>query len=261
LHEDCGNESDQHDGNPAGDVDDEVVRRRDDRDRHGERREHGERPNGEVGRRAEEDDSDQDVPAGVQARESRVLVRKARRLQCAVRAGLVGDGVEKPEVEQTRRRDREEREEEEADRTGDEHRVAKQPVAVAPEQEEGDAGREDHRPVTPDVDPVRERDQRLAARDGRLDALFLEEPECPLQAHDPVGVLERRPRAARRHVANCEVRCHRGDDQCGLPGHAPQPVSRHLAGASASPQIDSGTISIAPDGHSAAQIPQPLQKS
>jgi hypothetical protein len=49
-----------------------------------------------------------------------------------------------------------------------------------------------------------------------------------------------------------ELRDNRLDpcDQCAETG-----------GLSASPQIRSGTISIAPQGHSETQIPHPLQKS
>jgi hypothetical protein len=55
-------------------------------------------------------------------------------------------------------------------------------------------------------------------------------------------------------------RCADRDEEPAL-AHPRYPATRVRGLADSRDQIVSGTISIAPHGHSATQIPQPLQKS
>jgi hypothetical protein len=201
-------------------VDDEVVRGRDDGERHRQRRGDGERARGEARRRREHDDPDEQVPAHVQARERRVLVGQPRRLERPVCVRLLGDGVYQPEGEQARRRDREEREEEEPERAGHEEGVAEQHVPLPVAHVENGGRGQDHRPVTPDVHPVGEGHERVAAGDRSLEGSLAGEAERPLDVQEPLRVGEGDVGASGRGVADAEVEEDRERDERGLPEKA-----------------------------------------
>jgi hypothetical protein len=213
LKRDGDAEAHEHDRCARRHVDQEVVGRDDDRERHRERRHDGEDARREPRRGREDDDPDEEVPAHVQAREGRVLVRQPRRLQRAVGVRLLGDGVDELQRQQPGRGDREEREEEEAERARHEERVAEQHVPPAVAEVEDDGSRQDHGPVPPDVDPVGERHQPVAARDHRLQRLLPREADRPLEVEQPLGVGERDLGAARGQVADAEVEEDREHDE------------------------------------------------
>jgi hypothetical protein len=213
LKRDGDAEADEHDRGATHHVDQEVVGRDDDRDRHRERRDDGDDTRRQPRRGGKEHDPDEQVPAHVQAREGRVLVRQPRRLQRAVGVRLLGDGVDELERQQPRRGDGEEREEEEAERARHEERVAEQHVPPPVAEVEDDGGRQDHRPVAPDVDPVGERHQHVAAGERRLERLLSSDADRPLEVEQPLGVGERRLGAARRQVADAEVQEDRERDE------------------------------------------------
>ena len=191
-----------------------MVRRADDGERHRDRQRNGEKPQREARHRHQQDDSDEDVPADVQAGERRVLVREPGRLERAVRVGALRDRVDKPDVEQARRRDGEEREEEKADQAGGDHRVAEEVVVPAPVEVQPGRNAEDHGPVAPDVDPVRDVDEDVAAERHGLQRVFPADPERILERDQAACVGERGLRAAGREVAHAEVDDDRaGDDQ------------------------------------------------
>lgn len=161
-------EPDEHDREADDDVDDVVVRGRHNGERHQNRHDHREDPHSNPPRRLEEDDPDQEVPAGVEARERRILVRKRGRLKRAIAVRLGGHGIDERRVDVPRRRDRKRREEGEADRGRDQHRVAKDVVMVTPMRVQEDRGQRDHGPVPVDVDPVHERNKRRVTDDQPL---------------------------------------------------------------------------------------------
>jgi hypothetical protein len=163
-----GDQRDEHEQEACEHVDDEMIRREDDRRRHCRRPDHRQRARDDVPRRPPDCDTDEQVPAAVQTRESRVLVGEPGRLQRPVRVRLERDGVDERRVDQSRGRHRKECEEEEAQATGDEDRVAEEPVALAASQKEDDPDRDDHRPVAPNVDPVRGVRQHGGPDDLRL---------------------------------------------------------------------------------------------
>ena len=169
---------------------------------------------------AKQDDADDDVPAEVQAGEGRVLVRQPWRLERAICVRLLGDGVHQAEIEHPRWRHGEEGEEEEPDRAGDDESVAEELVAVAPVEEENDRGAEDHGPVTPDVDPVREHDQDVVSRDRRLKLVLPVDVPPVLDVDDPLSIRKRDLRASCREVADEEVGEYRGEDEPHLPKEA-----------------------------------------
>lgn len=168
-------------------------------------------------RRPEQADPEQQVPARVQARERRELVGQARRLERAVRVGALRHGVDQAEPDEPRRCKREQAEEQEADAAGDEHCSAEPAVDVAADDEEDRRGGEDHRPVTPDVDPVGEVDEPFVPRDRALQRALPVDPERPLGVDQPVGVHVCGRCVAGGHVADREVREHRARDERRLP--------------------------------------------
>lgn len=190
-----------------------MVGRRDDREAHREWPDDGEQANGEVRPREDEHDPDDDVPTEVQAGERCVLVRQAGRLEGPVRARLVRDRIDQCCVDKPRRGDREEGEEEEPDRTGDEQRVAEDVVAIAAVDVESGGSSENHGPVTPDVDPVRERHEQVVTDDQTLDPLFPSDTQPVLESNDPRCVGRRLIRASNRSVPNREVRDDRERDE------------------------------------------------
>jgi hypothetical protein len=205
LEENRDREPDEHDDDASGDVDHEVVRRRHDRERHRNRKREGRHTHREACHRRHEHDPDEQVPAGVQARERRVLVREARRLQRSVGVGALRDRVDEPDVEQARRRDGEEREKEEADQAGGDHRVAEEVVAPASVEVETRRHAEDHRPVAPDVDPVGGVHEQVAAERDRLECVLPADPERVLERDQVTRVRERRVRVPGGQVAHAEV--------------------------------------------------------
>ena len=172
----------------------------------------------ERGGRGEQDDAHEDVPAHVQARERGELVRQPRRLERAVGLRALGHRVDEPEVEQPRRGDRHQREEEEADRSGDEHRVAQHAVVRPVREVQRDGRGEDHRPVAPDVDPVRERDQRRRCR-RRAPWIAPSQamPSVLLEVEEAGRVVPRRRLGADGRVPHAEVDEHRERDEHDLP--------------------------------------------
>jgi hypothetical protein len=147
-------QADQYDGRAREDVDDPMVRRPNDGECHGTRHQYGKRSHDQRSRRTEENDPDKQVPAEVQARHCRVLVREPRRLERPVRVRPAGDRVHQAGIDKPRRSGREQCEEEKTDQTRDDHRVSKQPIAIAPNGEQRDRDHRDHGPVPPDVHPV-----------------------------------------------------------------------------------------------------------
>jgi hypothetical protein len=225
---------DGHDREPAHQVEDKVVGGRDDGEPHRERRDDREHPDGEMCGRQQEDDADDEVPPEVQARERRVLIREAGRLQGAVRARFVRDRVHESEPEQSWWSDGKEGEKEEADPARDEECIAQEVVAIAAIDVEGGRDAEDHGPVAPDVDPVREHHGDVAADDRPLDRLLPGEVERLLEVDDSPGVVEGLAHTSDRLVPDPEVREHRGCDEGGLAdegvARAPrEPASRRDA--------------------------------
>ena len=147
----------EDDHGAGDDVEHEVVRARDDGERHDRRHRDGERADSAVRRRLEEHDPEEQVPAGVQARKRGVLVRQGRRLEGAIPVRVLGHRVHDAGVGHPRGRHRDTREEEEADEPGDEHRIAEQDVPVVTPDVERDPAGGDHGPVAVHVHPVRER--------------------------------------------------------------------------------------------------------
>jgi hypothetical protein len=118
---------------------------------------------------------------------------------------VLRDGVRQHRVREARRRDREEGEEDEADRTRDQHCVAQKPIAVASITVERDSDSDDHRPVTPDVDPVRDRRERLVRGDRLLERPLPVQMRGVLEPHQALGVLVRGLRAAGSEISNAEI--------------------------------------------------------
>lgn len=194
-----------------------MVRGRDDREGHGRRHDHREDPKGEPGGGLEDDDPEEDVPACVEARKGRVLVREGGRLQRPVTARVLGHRVHDGGVGKPRRGHRKGREEDEADQSGDEHRVPEQAVAVPAPQVEGDPAGHDHRPVAVDVDPVRGRDQPPVVDDQLLEPVLPVDSEVPLETQECVGVRERAIEPVLRESPDTEVQERRRGDQPGFP--------------------------------------------
>jgi hypothetical protein len=204
---------DEHDGSAGSDVKDEVVRSGEDCEGHRERRKDCDCPNCKVGSRHEQDDSNREVPPDVETREGGVLIRESGRLERAVGLRLIRHGVDQAKLEQPRRGNRHEREEEEPNSARDEERIAQQVVAIRAPDIKDDRSREDHRPVAPDVDPVGEHDQAVAADDRCLDRVFPGDTERALQIHHALAVRKRLARSPGREVADGEVREDRARDE------------------------------------------------
>jgi hypothetical protein len=222
LEENRDSEPGEHDRDAGRDVDHEVVRRGHDRERHRDRQRDGHDPKREGRHSREEHDADEHVPAGVKARKCGVLVRQARRLERAVGVGALRHRVDEPDVEQARRRDGKEGEEEEADQAGGDHRVAEEVVLPPPVDVEPGRGAEDDGPVTPDVDPVRDVDEDVAAERRRLDGTFPADSERVFERDHAPRVRERGVGASRREIAHGEV-----DDDRHRDDHR---LTRELAG-------------------------------
>ena len=204
-----------------------MVRRGDDRERHRNRQRDGHEAQREARHGHQEHDPDEEVPAGVQARQRRVLIRQARRLERAVGVGALRDRVDQPDVEQPRRRDGEQRKEEEADQAGGDHRVAQEVVVPAPVEVETGRDAEDDWPVAPDIDPVGDVHERVAAERHRLHAILPGDPERVLEGDQTARVGERCVGAPRREVAHAEIDEDRARDDQSLTGEP----SRHGDGS------------------------------
>jgi hypothetical protein len=182
--------------------------------------------------RPEETDTEEQVPARVKAREGRELVREPGRLKRSVRVRPFGHRIDQAEVEQARWCDGEQREEQEADQPGREDRVAEHDVLGPPGEEEERRDGEDHGPVPPDVDPVRDVDERLGTRHTVLERVLVREAEFRLEVDQVPGVRVRCGRAADRDVAHAEVQQHRPRDQRDLAGErrpAFTPLAHHAS--------------------------------
>jgi hypothetical protein len=211
-------QADQYDGRAREDVHDPMVRRRNDGECHGSRHQYGKGPHDQRSRRAEENDPDEQVPAEVQARYCRVLVREPRRLERPVRVRPAGDRVHQAGIDKPRRRSREEGEEEKADQARDDHRVAKQPIALPPNGEQRDGNDRDERPVAPDVHPVGEIDESSAPQDNRLEAVFPAEPHVLLEPRQTSAVLDRSCGAPFGQLAHSDVSKPEQSNHDELPG-------------------------------------------
>ena len=225
-------QADQYDGRAREDVDDPMVRRRNDGECHGSRHQYGKRPHDQRSRRAEENDADEQVPAEVQARHCRVLVREPRRLERPVRVRPAGDRVHQAGIDKPRRRSREEGEEEKADQARDDHGVAKQPIALSPNGEQRDRDGRDYRPVAPDVHPVGEIDESSTPQDNGLEAVFPTEPHVLLEPRQTCAVLDRSRGAPFGQLAHSAVNKPEQSNHDELPsdrsGSAPQPPYQGL---------------------------------
>jgi hypothetical protein len=107
-----GSQPDEHDKKACENVDDEMIRGEDDRRCHRGGPDHSQHARGEVPGGAPDRDAHEQVPAEVQAGESRVLVGEPRRLERPVRVRVERDGVDERGIGKPRGRDRKEREEE-----------------------------------------------------------------------------------------------------------------------------------------------------
>jgi hypothetical protein len=208
--------TDQDDDRAERDVEDVVVGCGDDGERHGDRHDHGERSHRDPGRRLEEDDSEEEVPAEVQARERGVLVREGGRLQRPVAARVLRHRVHDLRHDEPRRRDRDGGEEDEADQPGDDHRIPQKAVPIPPVDVEKHAAGRDHRPVPVDVHPVRERGQDVVTDDHRLDPELPGDTEGVLDPEELPRVRERLLDTPLRETPNAEVDEHGETDQRGL---------------------------------------------
>ena len=215
-----GGEPDEDHGEAGDDVDHVVIGGQDHCRRHRQGQADGEAPDVDSRRRAPDGNADEHVPAEVQARKRRVLVGQSRRLKRAVRVRAESDRVDERGVREPGRRDGEEGEEDEPDPARDEHRVAKQAVAVPAPVVEDHSDRDDHRPVAPDVDPVDDVDDQVAVDDEVLKRSLPVEAGRVFEAHDAVGVLMGRGRAARGEVSDAEV----GEGRQGGEGELAQRV-------------------------------------
>ena len=214
-------QADQHDGRAREDVDDPMVRRRNDRECHGTRHQYGKRPHDQRSRRAEENDPDEQVPAEVQARHCRVLVREPRRLERPVRVRPAGDRVHQAGIDKPRRRSREEGEEEKADQARDDHGVAKQPIALPPNGEQRDRDGRDHRPVAPDVHPVDEINEDAPPEHDGLKAVLAGEPKVLLESCHARAVSDRCRSATLRQFADAAVGKREQSNHDELPRNRP----------------------------------------
>ena len=193
-----------------------MVGGRDDRERHRERHRERKRSHGKVRRRLEEDNADEEVPARVQAREGRVLVRQRRRLERSIALRVLRDRVDDPGISKARRSHGKRREEAESDQARDEHRVPEQDVALAAPGVERDPAGGDHRPVAVDIDPVRGGHEPVMLDDQILQVVFPGDPEVALGAPQPAGIGEGTADPVLGEAADAEVDEHRDGDQAGL---------------------------------------------
>ena len=105
---------------------------------------------------SEDCDAHEQVTTKVQAGHGCILVDERRRLQDTVRFGSFGHGInESPGVHEPRRRDGQQYEDDQPDGTGDEEGVTVDGVLFPVEHEEPDRHEDDHRPVSPDIGPIR----------------------------------------------------------------------------------------------------------
>lgn len=149
----------------------------------------------------------------MQARERRVLVREAGRLQRPVGIRALSDGVDEADVEQSRRRHGEQREERESDQPRSEHRVPQEVVVAATVDVERHRDAQDHGPVAPDVHPVGGGHDGVAPEPRALQPLLPVDPEPSLEGEEQVGVPEGGIGASGSQVPDAEVEEHRGNDQ------------------------------------------------
>ena len=214
-------QGDQYDGRAREDVDDPMVRRRNDGECHGGRHHDGKRSHEQRSRRAEENDANEQVPAEMEARHCRVLIREPRRLERTVRVRPAGDRVHQAGVDKPRWRGRKQREEEKADQARDDHRVAKQPIALAADGEQRDRDGCDQGPVAPDVHPVGEIDEGAFANDHRLETVLPSEPEVLLESCHVRAVSDRCRSAALRQFADAAVGKRDQSNHHQLPRNRP----------------------------------------
>ena len=168
-----------------------MVGRQDGRRGH-QRRHHG--ADGAHRERAggrDQGEADQEVPTHVQARHGGVLVDEGGRLQHPVGTGLVGDCVDHAHVCEPGGSDRIGRVDAQAQQAGHEHRVPQPTEHRSVVHRQPDQRCDDHRPVTPDVDPVGQRGQRLLGDERGLHTPLDVEPERLLHGQDVSGMTQR----------------------------------------------------------------------
>jgi hypothetical protein len=182
-----------------------VVRRRHDGQRHCDRQRDRHDAQREARHGREEHDADQEVPAGVEARKCGVLVRQARGLERTIGVRALCHRVDEAGAEQARRSDGKEGEEEEADQAGGDHRVSEEVIVLPSTDVEPGGGAEDHGPVAPDVDPVGDVDENVAAQRHRLEASFPPDSERVFERDHSPRIRERGVRASRGEVAHAEI--------------------------------------------------------
>ena len=206
----------EHDHRPHDGVDDEVIGGAHGRQGHRRRHEHCEDADGPARRRLEQDDRDEQVPADVQARKRRVLVRERRRLQRAVTVRVLRDRVHETHASEPGRRDRHQGEEREADEARNDHGIAEEEVLLPPPDVEHGCAREDHGPVAVDVDPVREAHERFVAEDERLELSLPGHPQRTLELGNRAGVRTCVVDPSLGDGTHCEVHGNREPEEGGL---------------------------------------------
>jgi hypothetical protein len=221
-------ETDEDDERAQDDVEDVVVRGRDDRERHRHRHGNGERANADPSGGLEEDDPEEEVPAEVEARQRRVLVRQRRRLKRTVAVRVLGHCVHDSWLDESRWGDRNDGEEDESDQAGDDHRVTQKAIPVPPVHVEEDGADGDNRPVPVDVDPVRERDRGLVAENRPLDGELPRDPELALEPQERIRVGERSVDPPLGEPAHQEVDEDRKGDQGELTNERDRRTTQRL---------------------------------
>jgi hypothetical protein len=217
LQPDRRGERGKYEQHPHGHIEYEVVRGRNDGEGH--RRWHCDRedPNSPAGRRLEEHDADEQVPACVQARQRRVLVRERWGLQRPVPARVTRDRVDEAGLGEPWWRNGQKCKEREADQAGDDHRVTKDEVLLAPPHVQHDEADRDHRPMPVDVDPVGDRDEAVVGDEHTLELSLPGDSEGALDPEHGVCVGERAIDALLGQAAHTEVHEQREHDERELP--------------------------------------------
>lgn len=162
----------------------------------------------------------------MQAGHRGVLVHQRRRLQHPVGVGVLGDRIGHPHTEEARRGDRVRGEDHQPDGARDEHGVAQREIVHSTGAVQPDQGDGDHRPVTPDVHPVGQRDQPLAAQDQSLRPRFDVDPQASLERQHIVTVGHGDRRIGLCEPSDPEVEQHSAEDQTQLPKELVRCVER-----------------------------------
>jgi hypothetical protein len=182
-----------------------VIARRDDGEHHGRRPDERRPAQQPATCRTEHDDADKHVPAGVEARQSGVLVDERRRDELPIPLGVRGDRVDDRQVGQSRWCHGVEREDEQADQSAQQAGVAQLVVAAPAVAKEQHAGDDDHGPVPVHVDGVRRIEQQPAADDVGLQRALPRDAEALLEPDHSERVPHRHIRRAFGERSHAEV--------------------------------------------------------